>query len=290
MGIQMRIISVINQKGGVGKTTTTANLAHALALAGNRVTVIDMDPQSHLGTSLGVNGREYSGVDEVLLEGAAIEDVMISVRDNLVLIPAGTELNRIEQLGNGGLKKGELLKQALKGKLSEQDFVLIDCPPSSGLLAINALIASHEVLIPVTGDYLSLEGLSFLMATIKTFKNKLGYSLREWIVVTRFHKRRRLGKEVLAKLLHYFPDNVLATQIRETAALAECPGRGNTIFEYRSKSNGAIDYKTLAADLMYSRTVLKGFDPDFTQKLADDFANKQVGFPETVEVSEELTA
>ncbi len=251
----MRIISVINQKGGVGKTTTTANLAHALALAGNKVTVIDLDPQSHLASSLGINGREYAGMDEVLLAEAPIAGLMIKVRENLHLVPAGADLGQIEHLADGGSKKGARLKQALTGNLLDQDYILIDCPPASGLLAVNALLASNEVLIPVTGDYLSLEGLSFLMATIKNFEQKLGQKLKERIVLTRYHSRRRLPKEILAKILEYFPDKIFATHIREAAALAECPGMGKTIFEYRSTNNGAIDYKALAEDLIFDQTI-----------------------------------
>ncbi len=256
----MRIISVINQKGGVGKTTTTANLAHALALAGNKVTVIDLDPQSHLASSLGIDGREYSGVDMVLLENIPIENLIIKVRENLNIIPAGADLGQIEHLSQGGVKKGSGLRDALKDQLQDQDYILIDCPPASGLLAVNALLASQEVLIPVTGDYLSLEGLSFLMATIKNFEKKLGHHLKEWIVLTRLHTRRRLGKEVLAKILEYFPNKVFSTHIRETAALAECPGMGKTIFEYRSKSNGALDYQALANDLMHANTIKAEFE------------------------------
>ncbi len=250
----MRVIAVINQKGGVGKTTTTANLAHALALAGNRVTVIDLDPQSHLASCFGLNGREHRGMDDVLLQGEPIEQYLIRIRENLQLIPAGASLNDIEHL-QCGTGKGALLQRALSGKCQNQDFVFIDCPPASGLLAVNALLASKEVLIPVTGDYLSLEGLSFLMATIRNFEQKLNHPLQEWIVVTRFHRRRRLGREVMEKLLSYFPDKVYATQIRETAALAECPGQGRTIFEYRPRSNGAIDYESLAGDVLHSQTL-----------------------------------
>jgi len=251
----MRILSVINQKGGVGKTTTTVNLAHALALSGKKVTVIDLDPQSQLASSLGLNGRDYVGMDEVLLEGASIRPSVIKVREKLNLIPAGADLRQIEHLVETGAKKGARLKQALTGNLQEQDYILIDCPPASGLLAVNALMASNEVLIPVAGDYLSLEGLSFLMATIKNFEQKLGHKLKERIVLTRFHMRRRLPKEILGKILEYFPGKIFATQIRETAALAECPGAGKTIFEYRPKNNGAIDYRELAEDLMFDRTL-----------------------------------
>ncbi len=251
----MRVISIINQKGGVGKTTTTANLAHALALAGKKVTVLDIDPQGHLCSSYGINNREYVGMDEVLLEQSPIDEYLIDIRPNLRLVPAGADLLQIEQLAESGIKKGARLRDALHNQLQDQDFILIDCPPASGLLAVNALLASQEVLIPVTGDYLALEGLSFLMSTIRNFEKKLDHHLKEWIVMTRYHRRRRLPKEVLAKILDYFPDQVYATHVRETAALAECPGTGKTIFEYRASDNGAKDYRCLAEDVLHGRTL-----------------------------------
>lgn len=251
----MRIISVINQKGGVGKTTTTVNLAHALALAGKKVTLLDLDPQGHLCSSFGINNREYAGMDEVLIQQAPIEEYVIDVRKNCRLVPAGADLLQIEQLAETGAKKGTRLREALHGQFQDQDFILIDCPPASGLITVNALLASQEVIIPVTGDYLALEGLSFLMSTIRNFEKKLGHNLKEWIVMTRFHRRRRLPKEVLEKILAYFPDQVFATHVRETAALAECPGRGKTIFEYRSSDNGAVDYQGLAEDVITGRTL-----------------------------------
>lgn len=251
----MRTIAVINQKGGVGKTTTTVNLGYALTLLGNKVTVIDLDPQSHLSSSLGINSREYAGMDEILLHNAPLAQSLIKVRENLHLVPAGAELAQIEHLSEGGAKKGARLRQALKGQLQDQDYVLIDCPPASGILAVNALLASDEVIIPVTGDYLSLQGLSFLIATIRNFEQKLGHKLKQWIVLTRFHTRRRLPKEVLSKILEYFPQQVFATHVRETAALAECPGAGKTIFEYRSSDHGATDYRQLADDLVNRRTI-----------------------------------
>lgn len=248
----MRTIAVINQKGGVGKTTTTANVAHALSLDGYKVTALDLDPQGHLGASFGIDPRQSEGMDEVLLHGGVIEDFVIPVRHGLQLIPAGSGLGQLEQIQEGGASRGRLLKDALQGYLSDQDFVLIDCPPASGLLVVNALFCAQEVLVPVNGDYLSLQGVSYLMGTFKQFENKLGHRLREWFVMTRYHRRRRLPEQVMERLNHYFPDKVLKTRVRENAALAECPSFGKTIFEYGKSSNGAQDYRALASELAVS--------------------------------------
>ena len=250
----MRTIAVINQKGGVGKTTTTANLAHALALTGYKVTAIDLDPQAHLGVSLGVSGRDVSGMDDVLMHAVPIGERLLQLRDGLNFVPAGGELGKIEQLVNGSARSGTCLKTELQGKFTSEDFVLIDCPPASGLLTVNALFSANEVLTPVAGDYLSLQGLSYLMATFCNFETQLGHKIKDWIVLTRYHKRRRLPEEVFAKLLEHFPKSVFQTRIREVAALAECPGMGKTIFDYRNKSHGAEDYRSLAVDLIKQRT------------------------------------
>lgn len=250
------MIAVMNQKGGVGKTTTTLNLAHALALAGKSVTVIDMDPQAHLTASFGAEMKMQSGIDEVLLGESDINDVRVKVRDKLQLIPAGTRLGELEQVATGGARRGWLLSDAVKA-LPGQDFVLIDCPPSSGMLTMNAMLAAKEMLIPVAGDYLSLHGLSRLLNILKHIETRLKHATKKWMVVTRFHGRRKLANEVRGKLMDYFPGQVLATPIRETVALAESPSFGQTIFEYQKSSNGAKDYLELADDLLKGRTFIK---------------------------------
>ena len=248
----MRTIAIINQKGGVGKTTTTTNLAHALALQGKRVTAIDLDPQGHLATSLGMFDHALSGMDDVLLNDDDINSKLIEITNGLHLVPSGPELNRLEAVKTGGSKRGMLLRHALKNQFSDQDYVLIDCPPASGLLVVNALLATREIVIPVNGDYLSLQGLSFLMGTLRKFEQRLGYKADEKIVMTRFQNRRRLPKEVLRKLQMYFPNKILKTRIREVAALAECPTAGKTIFDYKKKSIGAEDYYSLAKDVQHN--------------------------------------
>lgn len=249
------MISVINQKGGVGKTTTTLNLSHALAQHGKKVLVIDLDPQAHLTAGYGVLQREQEGIADVLLGEAGLRDVIEEVRENVSIIPAGSRLGELEHLTEGGSKRGFLLKEALEHNVKEFDFVLVDCPPSSGILGMNALLASEEVLVPVSGDFFALQGLSRLMSIFQHIEDTLKRKTKKWVVLTRFHERRKLAKEVKGKILSYFPDCVLQTAIRETVALAESPGFGQTIFEYQPKCNGANDYRELAADVIESRVL-----------------------------------
>ena len=250
----MRIIAIMNQKGGVGKTTTTVNLGHALAQAGERVALMDLDPQGQVATSLGFDNN-IAGLDQVLLEGKAIDDVKISARDNLDLIAAGTRLGDFEHTHQGGVQRGHKLREALdQSSLNQYDYVLIDCPPSSGLLGVNAMFAASELLIPVSGDYLSLQGLSRMIQILKRAEELAGHRIKLWLVSTRMQMRRKLTEEVRKRILKYFPGRVFSTPVRENVALAECPSFGKTIFDYRKKSPGAEDYWSLAQDVMGRRT------------------------------------
>jgi chromosome partitioning protein len=250
-----RLVAIINQKGGVGKTTTTVNLCHALAESGKKVTVIDFDPQGHLAVSFGIITHELSGIDVAMLKEKKIEDVTITVRENLQLIPAGSRLKDVEQMSNNGGPRGVLLRDALHGQLADQDFVFIDCPPSSGLLVANALIATHEILVPMASDFLALQGLSHLMATVKRFEGALKRQYKLSVVISRFMSTRRISGQVLNILLSHFPNQVLATVIRETALLAECPSFGQSILEYSPKSRSARDFRNLANDFLENRVM-----------------------------------
>jgi chromosome partitioning protein len=250
-----QIVAVLNQKGGVGKTTTTVNLAHALANMGKRVTVVDLDPQSHLGVALGEVSKLQTGIDDVMLGHCDFTQQLIPIRENLNLIVAGPRLQEIEQLSEGGSHRGDLLRKALARGVGNADFVFIDCPPSSGILVANALFAVEELLIPMTSDFLALQGLSHLMGTIKKFETALSRKYRLSIVMSRYIANRRLSKDVLNTLKKYFPEQILATPIRETAALAECPSFGKTIFEYRPGWRSAKDFNDLASDFLARRVM-----------------------------------
>lgn len=250
----MRTIAIINQKGGVGKSTTTMNMAHALSMEGHEVMALDMDPQGHLTTGFGVVNETEAGIDDILMENEGIRDVKMEVRDHMYLIPAGSRLGEFEMMP-GGAERGWQLHSALQKGTNGEDFVLIDCPPSAGLLAMNALFAADEILIPVSSDYLALHSLSRFMQILRHVDEALDRKSRIWIALTRFQGRRRLAKEVRDKLIEYFPDNVLATPIRESVALAESPSFGQTIFEYQRKGHGAEDYHSLTMDLLKERTL-----------------------------------
>ena len=245
----MRTIAIINQKGGVGKTTTAANLAHALALQGNKVTVMDLDPQGHLAVSLGMVEKK-PGLDAVLLDARPLPEHLIPVRENLQLLPAGFRLQELEQLKSGGVQRGDLLREALQNQLQDQDFVFIDCPPSSGLLVANALFATDEILVPMSSDFLALQGLSHLMGTLTKFEKALHKNYTKRLVMARYSSTRRISKQVLSSLLQHFPRQILATVIRETALLAECPSFGKSIMEYRPGSRSARDFRSLAKNFL----------------------------------------
>ncbi len=251
----MNVVAVLNQKGGVGKTTISANLSHALAMAGKQVTAIDLDPQGHLTASLGIFKPPKHGICDVLSGERSLDAVRIDTRESLHLIPAGTRLSEIEESGGNIKEKMRLLANAIDHMPDDQDFIIMDCPPSSGLLAANAILAVDEVMVPVSGDYLSLNGLAHLMITLKKFDAFRDKPIRKRIVLSRFVARRRLSREVLEKLRQHFPGMILQTAIREAAVLAECPGAGRTVFEYRGSSSSAEDFRSLAQDVITGNTL-----------------------------------
>lgn len=251
----MRMMAVINQKGGVGKTTTTLNLAHAMAQCNKKVLCIDLDPQAHLSAGFGFLDKSQYGIAGMLLEGMDFSSVVLPARENLDLIPAGERLGELEHMSQGGAKRGWMLRDAISEHVQAYDYVFVDCPPSSGILGMNALLASREVLIPVSGDFFALQGLSRLMSIFQHIENVLKTKTEKWVVLTRYQDRRRLARDVRKKIVSYFPKHVYRTPIRETVALAESPGFGQTIFEYHGKTNGALDYMSLANDVMQGKVM-----------------------------------
>lgn len=248
----MNIIVVVNQKGGVGKTTTTANLAHAVAMMGRRVSAIDLDPQGHLTASLGFAGRNEHGVGDMILNGSDVSQYFLETRPGLRLLPSGRALKQLEASAPC-LIAANIFAGNLRALLNDQEYVFIDCPPASGIIMDYALSVADTVLVPVAADYLALRGLSDLIITLRNYTRTRPKAIPQAIVLTRFHGKRRLCHEVRTKLVEHFPGQILATPVRETAALAESPGFGKTVFEYRRQDNGAQDYLNLAEDFIHAR-------------------------------------
>jgi chromosome partitioning protein len=253
-GHQMRVIAVVNQKGGVGKTTTTVNVGHALARRGHRVIVVDLDPQGHLAPCLGIYDSGGRGIDKVLLNSAPAVEQLLPVRDRLHLVPAGDDLSDFESIA-GGVERAYRVRDAVQELQQRCDFLLIDCAPASGMLVANAIVAADDVLIPMAGDYLSLTGLARLLMTLRRLETMRRRELQQWVFFSRFVPRRRLSREVYDKVAAHLPGRLLRSSVQEAAALAESAGVGKTIFEHRASSRAAREFDALVEDLLHARVV-----------------------------------
>ncbi|MFF8819032.1 ParA family protein [Leucobacter sp. NPDC015123] len=254
---ETRIITVSNQKGGVGKTTTTVNLASALARRGANVLVIDLDPQGNASTALGVPHRpEITSVYEVLLGDASIEEAIqvSSDHDNLMCVPstinlAGAEIELVSLVAREQRLR-TALDAFLKGSTREYHYVFIDCPPSLGLLTVNAFVAGGEVLIPIQCEYYALEGLSQLLGNIQLIQKHLNPELRvSTILLTMYDARTNLAQEVANEVRQHFPKEVLDAVIPRSVRISEAPSYGQTVHEYDSGSIGALAYLEAAAEV-----------------------------------------
>lgn len=248
--VKNKRIAVINQKGGVGKTTTVFNLGTGLARLGKSILLVDMDPQAHLTHAFGFETEhiQYS-VYDLMKNSCRLEDVIIR-KNGIELIPATLELSGAEFELSATPGREWLLKEVLE-TVSNHDFVLIDCPPSLGLLTLNALTATSEIYIPLQPEYLALQSISQLMKTVTVVKKRLNPSLEiTGILGTRFDSRKRLNKEVLETIRHHFGNKVFNTIIRDNIALAESPGYGMPIYDYKPDSIGAEDYMNLCHEVL----------------------------------------
>jgi chromosome partitioning protein len=253
-----RVIAIVNQKGGVGKSTTAVNLGASLALMGRRVLIVDIDPQGNTTTGVGIDKRTVDrDVYNVLLQNAAIADVRHQTEvENLAIVPATLNLAGAEIELVSALQRESRLKSALAAVLHDYDEVLIDCPPSLGLLTINALTAATEVIIPVQAEYYALEGLSQLVAIVRRIKEGLNPDLMiRGVLITMFDGRTRLAGEVLEEVHRYFPDRVFQTQIPRNIRLSEAPSYGKPAILFDVKSRGAQAYLSLAKELVPSLQV-----------------------------------
>jgi chromosome partitioning protein len=247
-----RVISIANQKGGVGKTTTSVNLGAALAEAGNRVLVIDLDPQGNATSGLGIQHRDLEGsVYDVIINDKSLEDCTepTAVR-NLFVVPATIDLAGAEIELVPAFSREMKLKKAIKEVTDDYDYVLIDCPPSLGLLTVNALAASDDVIVPVQCEYYALEGLMQLLKNVGLVKNNLNEKLNvRGILLTMFDARTKLSEQVASEVINNSGVKVYSTVIPRTVRLSEAPSFGQPIITFDPTSRGAIAYRELAKEV-----------------------------------------
>ena len=255
----LRIITVANQKGGVGKTTTTVNLAAALAMGGLRVAVIDLDPQGNASTALGVEHLENPGIYEVLMGDLTMSQTIQKVKGfpSLECISSNTSLAQAEIELVPMVAREMRLKDAIDELASERtnageplDYIFIDCPPSLGLLTINALTAAKEMLIPIQCEYYALEGLSQLLKTFDLVKKRINSSLKlSTFVLTMFDGRTRLANDVADEIRKHYPNELIDIPIPRAVRVSEAPGFNQTVMTYDASSPGAIAYMSVAREL-----------------------------------------
>jgi chromosome partitioning protein len=260
-----RVLTVANQKGGVGKTTSAVNLAAALAMHGLKVLVVDLDPQGNASTALGVEHRSgTASVYEALLGEVSLADaaVVSEQSDNLYCVPATIDLAGAEIELVSMTAREARLKEALSPDALDQikpDYVFIDCPPSLGLLTVNAMVAASEVLIPIQCEYYALEGLSQLLSNIELVQGHLNRNL--WvstILLTMYDGRTKLADQVTAEVRRHFGETVLKTVIPRSVKVSEAPGFGQTVLAYDPGSRGAMSYLDAAREMAERGAVEEG--------------------------------
>jgi len=254
-----KVISLVNQKGGVGKTTTSINLSSSLGHFRKKVLLIDLDPQGNASTGVGINkGKIENSIYDVLAGNCDTKDAIIKTKfKNLSIIPATINLAGIDieliqkEREEEGFQKGFQLKNQLKEIKEEYDYIIIDCPPSLGIITTNALTASDSVIIPVQCEFYALEGIMQLLSTIMQAKKKLNPELDiEGVLLTMLDPRTNLGAEVVEDIRAYFKERVYDTIIPRLVKLSEAPSYGKPIIEYNSTSRGAEAYLMLAKEVI----------------------------------------
>jgi len=248
-----KIISVVNQKGGVGKTTTSVNLAAALADAGKFVLLVDLDPQGNATSGLGIKYDELDkGLYHSIIGTHRLHDVIVNTKhEGLRVVPATPDLAgaNVELVSVEG--RESILRNLLEEARHAYDYIIIDCPPSLGILTLNGLVAADYILIPVQAEYYALEGLGQLLKTIELVRNNLREDLKILgAVLTMFDARTKLSTEIMNELYQFFPNSIFRSVIPRTIRLAEAPSFGQSIFHYEPRGKGAKAYGRLAQELL----------------------------------------
>ncbi len=258
-----KIIAVANQKGGVGKTTTTINLAAALSEAGQKVLVVDLDPQGNASTGLGIDmeARKFTTY-ELLLEDVDLDDVILQTKtENLSIIPATVDLSSADLALLSNEKRSFLLHDALRQTQMDSfgfNYVLIDCPPSLNLLTVNAMIAAHSILVPLQSEFFALEGLSQLMLTIREVRQSGNRDLRiEGVLLTMYDRRNNLSQQVEQDARDNLGDLVFKTMVPRNVRVSEAPSFAMPVLAYDTLSKGAEAYRELATELLNNNRILE---------------------------------
>jgi chromosome partitioning protein len=251
-----RIIAFVNQKGGVGKTTSAINIGAGLAFKGKSVLIVDFDPQASLTVALGAKGATPT-IYEVLKGARKVEETMVAIFEDaaaygsLKLIPSGIDLSGVELELVGATGRERVLKEIIEPIKSRFDYVLIDCPPSLSLLTLNALIAADELTIVMQTEFLAMEGMARLLETVDLVRERLNSSLRaNGIIAAQYDCRKGIHKEALNAVRERFQDKLFKTPVRNCTALAEASSFGLDIFRYKPKSAGALDYGDLVNEIV----------------------------------------
>lgn len=250
-----RRIAFMNQKGGVGKTTCVVNLGAAVARAGRKVLIVDTDPQANLGLHLGIDTHSLErSIYDVLQGSSTVADAVIpEIRPNLSVLPANLDLSGAEIEMVNVVGRESLLRDALRPYIDgcPHEFVFIDCPPSLGILSLNAMTAAREVFIPLQTEYFALQGMAKLLDVVRLIRQRLNPELEvTGVIPTMYDTRTNLSKEVVEEIRAYFGDKVFRQVIRKNVRLAEAPSHGKTIFDYDAGSMGASDFGALAEEIL----------------------------------------
>lgn len=247
--MKTRVISFANYKGGVGKTTTTVNLGSSLARRGFKVLLLDLDPQSNLTTSLGVTEGEEPNMFTSFRDREGFRP--LKLRENLFLVPSHLDLSAMELNLVSAMGREYVLKKLIGKTEGDFDFILIDCPPSLGLLTVNSFACSDEVIVPVQPQFLSVQGVAKLTKIVSDVRDTVNPSLRfGGVLITQFDGRKNLNKEIVETLRNTFKEVMFTTVIRDNVSIAESSTRGVDVYTYNPKSNGAVDYESMCEEFL----------------------------------------